>query len=288
MCRLFGMNAGTRTVRATYWLKQAPDSVEAQSLRNPDGAGIGWFDAAGHAKLHKEADAAFSDSAFGADAAGIRACTLITHIRAATTGHNSVDNTHPFLIENRLMAHNGGFGDLPALESELGTYRAMVHGDTDSERFAALIAKFSDAADGDIGAGLTEAATWISRNLPMYSLNCLVATQGNLWALRYPDQRALHLARRVIDAKTGEQVPRWDGHSQSADHELAVEDGEGPADVVIVASERIDAGENWRMLEPGELIHVGPDLTITSNIVLHDPPVHLHVLDEPDPNDDSF
>ena len=120
MCRLFGMNAGTRTVRATYWLKQAPDSVEAQSLRNPDGAGIGWFDAEGQPELHKEPNAAFSDSAFGADADEIRSRTLITHIRAATTGHNSVENTHPFLIENRLMAHNGGFGDLPAIEAELG------------------------------------------------------------------------------------------------------------------------------------------------------------------------
>lgn len=42
------------------------------------------------------------------------------------------------------------------------------------------------------------------------------------------------------------------------------------------------------MLEPGELIHVGPDLSLTSRLVLERPPVHLHLLDEADPNVDTF
>ena len=43
MCRLFGLTAGTVRVPATFWLLDAPDSVEAQSRRNPDGSGIGFF-----------------------------------------------------------------------------------------------------------------------------------------------------------------------------------------------------------------------------------------------------
>lgn len=45
MCRLFGMSAGPEPVRATFWLLQAPDSLQQQSRREPDGAGIGTFDA---------------------------------------------------------------------------------------------------------------------------------------------------------------------------------------------------------------------------------------------------
>ena len=36
MCRLFGLTAGTVRVRATFWLLDAPDSLEAQSRRNVD------------------------------------------------------------------------------------------------------------------------------------------------------------------------------------------------------------------------------------------------------------
>ena len=45
MCRLFGLHAGPKPVRATFWLLDAPDSLSAQSRREPDGAGIGTFDA---------------------------------------------------------------------------------------------------------------------------------------------------------------------------------------------------------------------------------------------------
>ena len=41
MCRLFGMSGGSEPVRATFWLLQAPDSLQQQSRREPDGAGIG-------------------------------------------------------------------------------------------------------------------------------------------------------------------------------------------------------------------------------------------------------
>ena len=59
-------------------------------------------------------------------------------------------------------------------------------------------------------------------------------------------------------------------------------------EVVIIASERIDDQEDWRMLDPGELIHVGPDLSFTSTLGIERPPAHLHLLDEADPNVDTF
>ena len=43
MCRLFGLHAGRFVATATFWLLDAPDSLAAQSKRNPDGTGIGSF-----------------------------------------------------------------------------------------------------------------------------------------------------------------------------------------------------------------------------------------------------
>ena len=184
MCRLFGMTAGNAQVHATYWLETAPDSMATQSHRNPDGTGIGWFDIAGDPHLTKQAAPAADDPRFRAEATAVDATTIVTHVRAATTGRNSVVNTHPFLIENRIMAHNGGFSDLAAVNEQLGDYRRFVKGDTDSERYAALIAQQTDLNGGDVGEGLAAAARWLSESVPMYSLNTVVATAGHVWALR--------------------------------------------------------------------------------------------------------
>lgn len=282
MCRLFGINAGDQEVHVEYWLLEAPDSMLAESQRNPDGTGIGWFAADEVPHIDKQPLRAYADPEFSRQARSVTARTLITHIRSATTGQAVVANTHPFLIDGRLMAHNGGFGELAAVEAQLGAYLAQVQGQTDSERYAALIARFTAEHGGHVGKGIAAAAGWLAEHVPLYALNCLVATPGHLWALRYPDQRALHIARRRIDPATGTAV-----HGSSALSEHRV-DCEVPVDVVIVASERIDAGADWRMLEPGELIHVGPDLTITSRLVLRRPPARLQRHDGATPNVDSF
>jgi len=117
--------------------------------------------------------------------------------------------------------------------------------------------------------------------VPLYSLNCLVAAPGHLWALRYPDQRALHIARRRVDPESGGVV----ASSALASHTVQASE---PTEVVIVASERIDDAADWRMLDPGELIHIGPELSFTSTLAIDRPPAHLHLLDEPDPNIDTF
>jgi hypothetical protein len=51
------------------------------------------------------------------------------------------------------MAHNGWFGELGKLEEQLGPYASLVLGDTDSERYFALITQQADAHGGDVTAG---------------------------------------------------------------------------------------------------------------------------------------
>jgi len=72
MCRLFGMTAGAEQVKATFWLIGAPDSLQAQSRRNVDGSGIGFFDAAGRPVLDKQPEPAFRDDEFTREAEATR------------------------------------------------------------------------------------------------------------------------------------------------------------------------------------------------------------------------
>jgi glutamine amidotransferase len=49
---------------------------------------------------------------------------------------------------------------------------------------------------------------------------------------------------------------------------------------VVVASERMDDNPGWRLMEPGELFHAGPELHITRTLALpHEPHHRLHLKD---------
>ena len=301
MCRLFGMTAGTEPVKATFWLLDAPDSVEAQSRRNADGSGIGFFDAAGRPVLDKQPEPAFGDEEFSREARQAESATFVAHVRWATAGGRTVANTHPFAMHGRIMAHNGGFGELERLASQLGGYRRLVLGDTDSERYFALITQQADAHGGDVGAGLAAAARWIGERLPVSSLNAIVAAPGELWALRYPGQHALHVIERPAGnsrpaGQPGPAVaPAAARPAAAAAVGLHVRSStssvHAPAlryvPTVVVASEELDGERGWRMLADGELIHVRPDLTVESAIVIPEPPARLVPLPADNPNIDS-
>ena len=284
MCRLFGLTAGTVPVRATFWLLDAPDSLEVQSHRNADGAGIGYFGADGQPELDKQPEPAFSDQEFIHTAQQARSAVFVAHVRWASTGGRTLQNTHPFAMAGRVMAHNGGFGGLPQLNDKLGAYADLVLGDTDSERYFALITQQTDAHDGDVGAGIAAAASWIAAHLPVSSLNTVVAAPGELWALRYPDSHALHVLERP--AGTRPDAPADGMHVRSdtsSVHVPALDD----VPSVVVASERLDGETGWRMLAPGELVHVRSDLSVHSEIAITQPPTQLVPLPAGSPNIDT-
>ena len=279
MCRLFGLTSGTAPVRATFWLLDAPDSLEAQSHRNADGSGIGFFDSAGAPVLDKQPEPAFSDEEFIHEARQAESATFVAHVRWASTGGRTVQNTHPFAMHGRIMAHNGGFGELPRLEEQLGSYASLVLGDTDSERYFALITQQTEAHGGDVGAGIAAAAGWIAAHLPVSSLNTIVTAPGELWALRYPAQHALHILQRPARAA--------DGGLARPQRDLFGARARAGAPSVVVASEELDGETGWRMLAPGELVHVGPDLSVHSAVVIPEPPARLVPLPAGNPNIDT-
>jgi hypothetical protein len=55
----------------------------------------------------------------------------------------------------------------------------------------------------------------------------------------------------------------------------------------VVASERLDGEQGWRMLAPGELVHVRSDLTVESAMVIPEAPAHLVPLPPGNPNIDT-
>jgi len=266
MCRLFGLHAGTDVVTATFWLLDAPDSLAEQSRRNPDGTGLGVFDAQGRPQLHKEPVAAWQDCEFATEAHQLTGTTFIAHVRYATTGSLDVRNTHPFLQDGRIFAHNGVVEGLDALDERLREVGAddLVLGQTDSERVFALITGSIRANGGDITAGLIEAMRWLAANVPIYAVNVLLATATDMWALRYPQTHELYVLdhRNVTDRGFHLRTKRIRAQSAHLD----------TAPCVVFATERMDDEHRWRLLEPGELLHVDAALEIRRTQALPDPP----------------
>lgn len=270
MCRLFGLHAGTHVCTATFWLLNAPDSLSEQSRRNPDGTGLGVFDRNGLPQLHKEPIAAWQDTQFATEAHELTGTTFIAHVRYATTGSLDVRNTHPFLQDGRIFAHNGvvhGLDDIDARLRELGT-ADLVGGETDSERVFALITGSIRARGGDETAGLIDAARWLAANAPIYAVNVLMSTATDMWALRYPDAHELYVLERRHQTPGPEFDLRTHRIRARSEHLCA-------RSSVVFASEPMDDDPRWSLLEPGELVHVDADLHVARRVVLPDPPTHL-------------
>jgi glutamine amidotransferase len=271
MCRLFGLTSAPRRTRATFWLLDAPDSLSNQSRREPDGVGLGFFTADGTPAVHKAPIAAYEDRCFAQEARVVESVTFLAHIRFASTGGLTLRNTHPFQQDGRLFAHNGVIEDLDRLDAELGADRALVAGDTDSERFFALITREITGASGDVAVGIERAARWVSRNLPLYALNLIVTTPDELWALRYPDTHPLYMLERPAGGHHGNRHldhSGTGGRMRVHSHDLAA------CPALVVASERMDDSPGWRLMEPGELLHAGPELGLTRRTVLAQQPAH--------------
>jgi predicted glutamine amidotransferase len=272
MCRLFGLHAGTNVVTATFWLLDAPDNLAEQSRRNPDGTGLGVFDGQGCPQVRKQPIAAWQDADFATEAHDLTGTTFIAHVRYATTGSHDVVNTHPFLQDDRILAHNGVVEGLDVLDArlrEMGT-ADLVLGQTDSERVFALITASIRARGGDVTAGLVDAIGWLAVNVPIFAVNLLLSTATDMWALRYPEVNQLYVSdRREIptDSRFHLRTKRIRAHSQHLRSRPSV----------VFASEPMDDKARWRLIDPGELIHVDAALQITRSLVLPEPPRHqLH------------
>jgi predicted glutamine amidotransferase len=271
MCRLFGMSAGEERATATFWLLDAPDSLSVQSHREPDGTGLGWFGADGKPCVSKQPLPAYSDAMFARRAHDVCSRTFIAHVRFASTGSLSPQNTHPFEQDGRLFAHNGVIEDLPALEAHLGEDLARVSGDTDSERLFALITREIAARGGDVESGIAAACSWVAQNLPLYAINFVLSSADSVWALRYPLTHELF----VLERSAGSTLE----HNSTLGTRVSSEHGR-QRPMVVVASERMDADSGWRALEEGALVRISASLEVSSRRILGSPPAHPLSLED--------
>ncbi|HTU87811.1 MAG TPA: class II glutamine amidotransferase [Solirubrobacteraceae bacterium] len=276
MCRLFGMSGGPHAVQATFWLLDAPTSLLQLSETQPDGVGLGTFHADGTPWRYRKPVAANRSQTFIADAHEVSSRTFLAHIRHATAAEPTIENTHPFEQHGRLFAHNGVLGGLDDLRGRLGAHAELLEGSTDSELYFTLMTKRIEEQGGDVAAGITQAARELAAEIPLYSLNMVLTTPTDVWALRYPDTNELWVLERSIAALGGPDGSSDGFDQRSVSGITRVFSGQlSILPATVIASQPMDSNPLWRLLESGELVHVDQQLGVTSTIAVPEPPAHM-------------
>ena len=131
MCELLGMSANVPT--DIYFSFAGLIRRAGETGPHRDGWGIAYYEGRGARLFQEPTPAAWSELAQVVQRLSLKSRTVLCHIRQATRGRNSLENTHPFVRElwgrTWVFAHNGtvkGARRLP-----MGLYRPV--GETDSE-----------------------------------------------------------------------------------------------------------------------------------------------------------
>lgn len=261
MCRLFALHAD-QPVTADLWLLEAPYSLRRQSRLNADGTGVGWVDHEGTSQIIKRPIAAYESDRFAHLATTLRSRVMIAHVRLSSGTCHSVENTHPFLQNGIITAHNGVLAVNHAMRRRVRALGAEHHvrGTTDSEWMSALVTAEVARHDDDLAAGVRAALDWIARNVPVYSVNLLAARGEELVAVRLPATNELWALERTVGAD-GTASGREDRMArgaleQSSTSMRAVSPELAGVRSVVIASEPMDDDPAWRLMDAGEMLHL--------------------------------
>lgn len=273
MCRLYGFRSNEPT-KVDCTLVHAQNGLLAQSYADLRGTAHedGWGIAFYHdtiPELEKRDYAAHHDLHFSTTAERIYARTVIAHVRQATVGGPSLQNTHPFTYGHWSFAHNGtvtGFDRLQKrLQSEVDP-ALLFHrsGSTDSELLFYWLLTRMRCAGFDLDEHVPDVPRWadvLATSLrlldvrcrevpgaPPAKLNVLLTDGSAMVATKW--RRTLHwLSLRGIHDCEICGIPHVH-HDPEADYRA-----------VIVASEPI-SHDRWQEVADGSVLSVDRNIDL--------------------------
>lgn len=274
MCRLLGIIASELTEFGLV-LTEAPRCLATLSREHPDGWGIAIHNAAsaqGKAKqesggsqgslgeepwrLHRGTSPAGEDSRFHELAARSRGHLIVAHIRQKTVGPTRLENTHPFVRDGWVFAHNGTIKEQDVLRQRSSGRRLReISGDTDSELFFAYVltrlderglVQLRDERERAQAAELIHELTAELRAARIGAFNFVLSDGHTTFAHRFG--RSLFVlergpsdpVRELREVDEGATImTKWTSRRQA----------------VFIASERI-TDEPWREVDDGTLLRI--------------------------------
>jgi len=268
---------------ANSLIHQSYSAGEMTEILNGDGFGIGWYvhSISSLPGLFRSITPAWSNTNLLYNAPLIRTNCLFAHIRAASEGGITEDNTHPFRYERFLMMHNGGIPKfqrirrkvLALLDDELFNW---IKGQTDSEHVFALLMQhvkeitvpgerltvdqikqcfqktFDVIQQIKVESGIAgEASTF----------NLMVTSGRRFFGTRFSSHPEKET--RTLYYSTG-------GGFQCKDGVCKMVAGDPDVEAVLIASEKLnDNREEWKPIPQNHFIAVERDLTLHLSPMQH-------------------
>lgn len=251
MCRLYGFRA-TEPTRVECTLVHSQNALMVQSRTDATGRSHahGWGIAVYENHLpsvSREAWDAYQSRAFRDAAARVYAETVLAHVRRATVGAASIENTHPFVHDEWSFAHNGTIPNFDAIRPRMlerisPEHRRAIRGQTDSEHlFRLFLSKLGTGTIEDVLAETAgEVISWC-RDIDVdarIGLNVIATNGSALLGLRW-GRTLYHVERSGV---TDCEICRYP-------HILTREPDGYRA--LVVASEPLTHGETWTEVPDG-------------------------------------
>jgi predicted glutamine amidotransferase len=262
MCRLYAMHANEPT-RVECGLVRAQNALMMQSKNDMQGYshGHGWGVADyndGLPLVEKQIWAAYHGEHFARKAARIYARTVVAHVRRATVGGTSIENTHPFHHGKWIFAHNGTVPNFDLvrpliLEHMDPLHRVEIMGTTDSEHiFRYLMGLFLQHPERGIKSvvkmGLEQILVWSAQIDPdaRVGLNIVLTDGDQLIGSRFNRSLQYLVRDHVFHCPICNRV--------HVHHDLNTSYRS-----VEIASEPVTGGENWYEVPNKTLFCVAED-----------------------------
>lgn len=255
-------------------INQSVHARESSTVLNADGFGVGWYSKELDEKpgLFRSIQPAWNDENLKYLASKIRSKCIFAHARAASLGHVSQDNCHPFHYDKFLFMHNGdilGFDKIKrVLRRNLSdeSYK-IIQGQTDSEHFFALLMDnflksnlvFNEKTAAEIlikSINEVEMMKKAQHILEPTLLNAVITDGEHIVAVRYLSN--LTAKPNSLYYAVGEKYECAEGVSDIK------KGGEYKHNVIIVTSEPLnDKHEQWHEIPLNHVLIVGKDLSMS-------------------------
>lgn len=255
MCRLFGLIAN-KDVDVEFSMLEAYHKFKNQGKSNPDGWGIGWFES-GTFKVEKSPQSAFESENFDKLVKTIKSKIFIVHVRRASYGKISKENSHPFIFKKWIFAHNGTVNKSFIESLLVSPYNENFTSEPiDSEVYFRYIIQCIDS-EKDVLAGIKKALKDVLKR-ECFGANFLLSDGENLWGFRY----GYKLCWLYRDPKEPFYEKSKETYLLIRSKELANEKA------VLIASEEITKDEEWQPVSDGEIVFVDKFLNVKVEKIL--------------------
>jgi len=254
-------------------VRQSFKAREREEPLNGDGFGIGWYQKEIDPKpaVFLSVQPAWNNLNLRSIAPKISSDCFLAHVRAATHGHVSETNSHPFHFGRFLFMHNGSIGGFRVIKRALrmrlsDSIYDWIRGETDSEHFFALFLerlnlKGEEITCESMAAALRGALSDLKELLNEHGittptfLNVVITDGDAILATRYATDPELQ--PHTLYFSKGSKFECIEGVCRMTQTD--------PEDhTVLIVSERLtDVVEDWHKVPANHLVSVHSDLSVT-------------------------